>query len=81
VFGKESKRIQPITLLLFHKLMESWRQLHKEELHDFYSSPNIIIVIRSRRMRWAGNVARRGRRLTYRGYVLGKHDLFYSDGS
>jgi hypothetical protein len=35
-----------------------WRRLHKEELNDLYSSPNIIRVIKSRRMRWAGHVAR-----------------------
>jgi hypothetical protein len=34
-----------------------WRRLHKEELNDLYSSPNIIRVIKSRRMRWAGHVA------------------------
>ena len=34
-----------------------WRRLHKEELNDFYSSPNIVRVIKSRRMRWAGHVA------------------------
>jgi hypothetical protein len=37
-----------------------WRRLHKEELNDLYSSPNIIRVIKSRRMRWAGHVARMG---------------------
>jgi hypothetical protein len=35
-----------------------WRKLHNEDLHDLYSSPNIVWVIKSRRMRWAGNVAR-----------------------
>jgi hypothetical protein len=38
----------------------SWRKLHKDELHDLYSLPNIVRVIKSRRMRWAGHVARMG---------------------
>jgi hypothetical protein len=36
----------------------SWRKLHNDELHNPYSSPNIVRVIKSRRMRWAGHVAR-----------------------
>ena len=35
-----------------------WRKLHNEELNDLYSSPNIVRVIKSRRIRWAGHVAR-----------------------
>ena len=35
-----------------------WRKLHNEDLNDLYSSPNIVRVIKSRRMRWAGHVAR-----------------------
>jgi hypothetical protein len=38
----------------------SWRKLHNDELHDLYSSPNIVKVIKARRMRWVGHVARMG---------------------
>jgi hypothetical protein len=37
-----------------------WRKLHNEKLHDLYSSPSIIRMIMSRRMRWAGHGARMG---------------------
>jgi hypothetical protein len=37
-----------------------WRKFHNEELHDLYSLPNIIRMIKSRRTRWAGHVARMG---------------------
>ena len=37
-----------------------WRRLHNEELNDLYSSPNIVRVIKSTKMRWAGHVARMG---------------------
>jgi hypothetical protein len=44
-----------------------WRKLHNEELHDLYSSPTIIRIIKSRRMIWAGHVARMGeKRNAYR---------------
>jgi hypothetical protein len=39
-----------------------WRKLHNEELNDLYSLPNIVRVVKSRRMRWAGHVARIGER-------------------
>ena len=42
-----------------------WRRLHNEELNDLYSSPNIVWVIKSRRMRWAGHVARMGKEGVY----------------
>jgi hypothetical protein len=42
------------------EVTREWRRLHNEELNDLYSSRNIIRVIKSRRMRWAGNVARMG---------------------
>jgi hypothetical protein len=48
----------------------SWRKLHNDELHDLYSSPNIVRVIKSRRIRWAGYVARMGEgRGVYRVWV------------
>ena len=34
-----------------------WRKLHNEELNDLYSLPNIVLVVKSRQMRWAGHVA------------------------
>jgi hypothetical protein len=44
-----------------------WRKLHNEELHNLYPSPSIIRIIKSRRMRWVGNVARMGeKRNVYR---------------
>ena len=45
-----------------------WRRLHNEELNDLYSSPNIVRVIKSRRVRWAGHVARMGKGGTYTGF-------------
>jgi hypothetical protein len=41
-----------------------WRKLHNKELHDLYSSPSITRIYKARRMRWAGHVARMGRRGT-----------------
>jgi hypothetical protein len=38
----------------------SWRKLHNDKLHNLYSSSNIVRVIKSRRMRWAGHVAHMG---------------------
>jgi hypothetical protein len=43
-----------------NEVMGGWRKLHNEELNNLYSSPSIIRMIKSRRMRWAGHVARRG---------------------
>jgi hypothetical protein len=48
-----------------------WRKIHNEELNDLYSSPNIVRVIKSRRMRWTGHVARIGREEVYTGFWWG----------
>jgi hypothetical protein len=49
----------------------SWRKLHNDELHNLYYSPNIVRVIKSRRMRWAGHVERMGRGELFTGLWLG----------
>jgi hypothetical protein len=65
-----------------------WRRLHNKELYALYSSPNIIRVIKSRRLRWAGHVARMvERRSAYRALVgkpegrrsLGRHRHRWED--
>jgi len=42
------------------EVTREWRKLHNEELRDLYSLPNILRVVKSRRMRWSGHVARMG---------------------
>jgi hypothetical protein len=49
-----------------------WRKLHSEELHGLYSSPNIVWVIKSRRMRWAGHVAQMEEERGVYGVLMGK---------
>ena len=52
------------------EVTEEWRKLHNEELNDLYSLTNIVRMIKSRRMRWAGHVARMGEmKAVYRGLV------------
>jgi hypothetical protein len=48
-----------------------WRKLHNRELHNLYSSPGIIRQIKSRRMRWAGHVARMGEGRNVYGVLVG----------
>ena len=52
-----------------------WRRLHNEELNDLYSSPNIVQVIKSRRMRWAGHVARMGEERGVYRVLVGKPEV------
>jgi hypothetical protein len=49
-----------------------WRKLHNEELNNLYSSPNTVLVIKSRRMRWAGHVACMGERRDVYRVLVGK---------
>jgi hypothetical protein len=49
-----------------------WRKLHNEELHNLYSSSNTIRMIKSRRMRWAGHVARMGETRNVYRILVGK---------
>ena len=49
-----------------------WRKLHNEELSDLYSLPNIVRVVKSRRMRWAGHVARMGKGRGVHRVLVGK---------
>jgi hypothetical protein len=49
-----------------------WRKLHNEELHNLYSSPSIIRIIKLRRMRWAGHVTRMGEKRNVYKLLIGK---------
>jgi len=54
------------------EVMGEWNRLHNEELNDLYSSTNIVRVIKSKRMRWAGHVARMGKERGVHSVLLGK---------
>jgi len=54
--------------------IEEWRKLPNEELNDLYSSPNIFRMIKLRRMRWAGHVARMGERRGVYRVLVGKRE-------
>jgi hypothetical protein len=53
----------------------SWRKLHNDELHSLYSSPNVVRVIKSRRMGWAGHGTRGGRGEVFTGFLVGRTEL------
>ena len=54
------------------EVMREWKRLHNKELNDLYSSPNIVGVIKSRRMRWAGHMAHMGEESGVYRVLLGK---------
>jgi hypothetical protein len=53
-------------------VMVGWRKLHNDEFHNLYSSPSIIRILKSRRMRWAGHVARMGENENIHRLLVGK---------
>jgi hypothetical protein len=54
------------------EVTRGWRNLHNDELHNLYSSPSIIRIIKSRRMRWAGHVTRMGEKRNEYRILVGK---------
>jgi hypothetical protein len=65
---REERRLRSFENTVLRRVFEpkrddstgEWRNLHNDELNDLYSLPNIVWVVKSRRMRWAGHVARMG---------------------
>ena len=80
---REERKLWVFETMVFRRIFEptrnevtgEWRRLHKEQLNDLYCSPNIVWVIKWRRMRWAGHVARMGEeRAVYR-VLVGKPEV------
>jgi hypothetical protein len=70
----EVKVLRRIFGLKWDEMIGGWRKLHNEELHNLYSSPSIIRMVKSKRVRWEGHVARMGeKRNTY--IVMGKPEI------
>jgi len=60
---REERKLRVFENMVLRRIFgprREWRRLHNGELNDLYSSPNIVRVIKSKRMRWAGHVARMG---------------------
>ena len=69
--GLESRLLRRIFGPKRDELGGEWRKVHNEEINDHYSSPNIFRVIKPRRMRWAGHVARMGAGKLHPGFWWG----------
>jgi hypothetical protein len=68
----ENRVLRRIFGLKRDEVTGEWRKLHNKELRDLYSSPSIIKIIKSRRMRWAGHAARVGEKGNAYRLLLGK---------
>jgi hypothetical protein len=68
----ENRVLRRIFGLKRDEMTGDWRKLHNEELHNLYSSPNIIRMIKSRRMRWAEHIARMGEKRNAYKILVGK---------
>jgi hypothetical protein len=68
----ENRVLRRIFLLKRYRVEGGWSKLHNKELHDLYSLPNIIRIIKSKRMRWAGHLARMGEKRNVYKLFLGK---------
>jgi hypothetical protein len=68
----ENRVLKKIFGLKRDEVTGEWRKLHNEELHDLYSSPSIIRIIKPRRMKWAGHVARMGEKRNVYRLLVGK---------
>jgi hypothetical protein len=68
----ENRVLRRIFGLKRDEVTGEWRKLHNEELRDLYSSPSLIRMIKSRRMRWAGHVARMGEKTNAYRLLVGK---------
>jgi hypothetical protein len=64
----ENRVLRRIFRLKRNEVIGGWRKPHNEELHNLYSSPSIIRIIKIRRMKWTGHVARMGRRGMHIGF-------------
>jgi hypothetical protein len=67
---KEERRLRVLRIFgpKRNEVTGEWIKLHNEELHDLDSSPNIVQVVKSRRMRWAGHVVQMGRERRVQGF-------------
>jgi hypothetical protein len=68
----ENRVLRRIFGLKRDEVMGEWRKLHNKELRDLYSSPSIIRIIKSRRMRWVGHVALMGKKRNTYKLLVGK---------